>query len=270
MKRTVLVKGQLGAVLVDADTNQLDIEVRGESPKAQSLFIMTGESAMADEIEEDYDEDFESEDPSTIDDGPGFGITEENDLEEQTVCEVSYEEDDFEDEEAEDNEEKVAEEAVDNDSPVAAVCDEDDDEDHRWEEIAYSEFELGRQIGGGGVGIVYDGWWGDKPVALKTLFDPRVEKELKQEFMDELIVMSKLHHPNIIELFGASIKPPNLCICMELCSCSLFDLLHRQQASYPDTSLIHMAMDVAVGMNYLHQLKPAIIHRDLKSANGRC
>ena len=36
-------------------------------------------------------------------------------------------------------------------------------------------------------------------MALKTLFDPRVDEKLKQEFMDELLVMSKLQHPNIGE-----------------------------------------------------------------------
>jgi hypothetical protein len=265
MKRTVLAKGVSSPQWLDTDAkNQLDIEER-ESPKSRSLFMMTGESAVADEIEEDYDEDFESEDPSTIEDGPVFG-TEDAD-EQGDICEVSYEEDDFEvdeDEKQEEEEKKVAELVQDNSLPL---CPEEEDGERDWEEISFTEFEFGRQIGGGGVGIVYDGWWGDKPVALKTLFDPRVDEALKEEFMDELIVMSKLNDHNIVELFGACIKPPNLVICMELCSCSLFDLLHKQHTNYPDMQRVSMAMDVAAGMDYLHKLKPAIIHRDLKSAN---
>eukprot|EP00463_Aulacantha_scolymantha_P001173 TRINITY_DN1830_c0_g2_i2.p1 TRINITY_DN1830_c0_g2~~TRINITY_DN1830_c0_g2_i2.p1 ORF type:complete len:81 (-),score=25.19 TRINITY_DN1830_c0_g2_i2:2-244(-) len=31
--------------------------------------------------------------------------------------------------------------------------------------------------------------------------------------------------------------------------------------------ILKFALDVAQGMNYLHQQKPSIIHRDLKSAN---
>ena len=52
---------------------------------------------------------------------------------------------------------------------------------------------------GGGVGIVYSGWFGDDAVALKTLFDPRVDESLKQEFMDELLCMRSVN-PEIVKV----------------------------------------------------------------------
>ena len=36
------------------------------------------------------------------------------------------------------------------------------------------------------------GYFRDKPVALKTLFDSRVSAELKQEYMDELLVSASM------------------------------------------------------------------------------
>ncbi|KAK7249716.1 protein kinase [Aureococcus anophagefferens] len=66
-----------------------------------------------------------------------------------------------------------------------------------WTHIGEESIELGDQIGGGGVALVYKGWWGDDPVAIKTLFDPKVDAKLKQEYMDELLVMSELKHRNV-------------------------------------------------------------------------
>ena len=99
-----------------------------------------------------------------------------------------------------------------------------------FEEIDFRDIAMGRQVGGGGVGIVYEGTFRGQPVALKTLFDPRVDATLKREYMDELEVMAQLHHPNIVAFFGACTVPPNLCFVMELCEMSLYQLLHQPGA----------------------------------------
>lgn len=101
-----------------------------------------------------------------------------------------------------------------------------------WANINFNEIELGDRIGGGGVGIIYKGWWKDEPVALKTLFDARIGQDLKQEYMDELLVMSKVQHSNIVKFMGACMTPPNLCFIMELCDTSLFNLIHVQKYQF--------------------------------------
>ncbi|GAB9473714.1 hypothetical protein Gpo141_00010862, partial [Globisporangium polare] len=58
-----------------------------------------------------------------------------------------------------------------------------------WENIPFKELMVCENIGGGGVALVHRGFYRKQPVALKTLFDPRVDAALKQEFMDELLVM---------------------------------------------------------------------------------
>eukprot|EP01039_Chlorochromonas_danica_P001075 gene1075-1165_t len=143
----------------------------------------------------------------------------------------------------------------------------DQEEDPTWANVSFDEIELGDRIGGGGVGIIYQGYWRKKPVALKTLFDARISPELKQEYMDELWVMSRVHHSNIVDFLGACMTPPNLCFIMELCDRSLFHILHVDRRRLTVEETYQAAIDVASAMEYLHSLSPAIIHRDLKSHN---
>jgi serine/threonine protein kinase len=143
----------------------------------------------------------------------------------------------------------------------------DEEKGGGWDHIDFDEIEIGERIGGGGVGIVYNGWFKGQPVALKTLFDNRIGEDLKREYMDELLVMSKVHHSNIVDFLGACMTPPNLCFVMEMCDCSLYTLLHVDRVSFAERECVTMATDIASAMEYLHSQKPCIIHRDLKSMN---
>lgn len=136
-----------------------------------------------------------------------------------------------------------------------------------WEDIDVSELDIGKRIGGGGFAIVYEATWRGKSVAVKTLFDPKVDDALKREFMDELHSMRMLDHPNVVKFIGACCKPPKLCFVMELLDTSLYELLHKSNTYYDYVALAAMATDAAAGMAYLHGLSPPIIHRDLKSHN---
>ncbi|AQK74849.1 protein tyrosine kinase family protein [Zea mays] len=48
---------------------------------------------------------------------------------------------------------------------------------------------------------------------------------------------------------------------------SLFRLIHRPNNQLDERKRLRMALDVARGMNYLHNCSPVIVHRDLKSPN---
>lgn len=80
--------------------------------------------------------------------------------------------------------------------------------------------------------------------------------------------MKRLRHPNVLLFMGAVTSPQRLCIVTEfLPRGSLFRLLQRSTAKLDWRRRVHMALDVARGMNYLHHYNPPIIHRDLKSSN---
>lgn len=136
-----------------------------------------------------------------------------------------------------------------------------------WEQIKFDELEVGERIGGGGVGVIYRGYYKDQPVALKTLFDSRIGEDLKKEYMDELLVLSKVKHTNIVQFLGACMTPPNLCFVMEMCQASLFNLIHVERVRFDDRDITKHAVEIGSALEYLHSLRPAIIHRDIKSHN---
>ena len=94
-----------------------------------------------------------------------------------------------------------------------------------------------------------------------------MDEKLKQEFSDEVMVLSRLRHPNIVKFLGANMQPPHMFFAMELCTSSLYNELHVRRVRYSIQELLAFARDAASAMQYLHSRSPPIIHRDLKSLN---
>ncbi|KAL6538694.1 hypothetical protein OROGR_012682 [Orobanche gracilis] len=87
-------------------------------------------------------------------------------------------------------------------------------------------------------------------------------------FRDELALLQKVRHPNVVQFLGAVTQNSPMMIVTEyLPKGDLHEYLKRKGALKPATAL-RFAMDIARGMNYLHENKPeAIIHRDLEPSN---
>ncbi|KQJ87250.1 dual specificity protein kinase splA isoform X2 [Brachypodium distachyon] len=137
------------------------------------------------------------------------------------------------------------------------------DYDILWEDLA-----LGEQVGHGSCGTVYHALWYGSDVAVKVFSKQDYSEEMIQTFRQEVSLMKKLRHPNIILFMGAVASQQRLCIVTEyLPRGSLFSLLRRTTGKLDPRRRIHMAIDIARGMNYLHNCSPTIVHRDLKSSN---
>ncbi|XP_026665790.1 probable serine/threonine-protein kinase SIS8 isoform X2 [Phoenix dactylifera] len=135
-------------------------------------------------------------------------------------------------------------------------------------EILWEDLTIGEQIGQGSCGTVYHALWYGSDVAVKVFSKQEYSDEVILSFRQEVSLMKRLRHPNILLFMGAVTSPQRLCIVTEfLPRGSLFRLLQRNSKRLDWKRRIHMALDIARGMNYLHHCNPLIIHRDLKSSN---
>ncbi|GLT52544.1 hypothetical protein SLA2020_258790 [Shorea laevis] len=111
--------------------------------------------------------------------------------------------------------------------------------------------------------------WRGIEVAVKTLGDEVISDEDRvRAFRDELALLQKIRHPNVVQFLGAVTQSSPMMIVTEfLPKGDLFAYLKRKGALKPITA-VRVALDIARGMNYLHENKPApIIHRDLEPSN---
>ncbi|XP_075097161.1 uncharacterized protein LOC107793547 isoform X1 [Nicotiana tabacum] len=135
-------------------------------------------------------------------------------------------------------------------------------------EILWEDLTIREQIGEGSCGKVYRALWYGSDVAVKVFAKQEYSEEVIYSFKQEVSLMKLLRHPNILLFMGAVTSPERLCIVTEfLRRGSLFRLLQRNSSKLEWRRRIHMALDIARGMNYLHHLNPPIVHRDLKSSN---
>uniref|UniRef100_A0A8D1K527 Mitogen-activated protein kinase kinase kinase n=1 Tax=Sus scrofa TaxID=9823 RepID=A0A8D1K527_PIG len=137
------------------------------------------------------------------------------------------------------------------------------------QEIPFHELQLEEIIGVGGFGKVYRALWRGEEVAVKAArLDPERDPAVTAEQVrQEARLFGALQHPNIIALRGACLSPPHLCLVMEYArGGALSRVLAGRRV--PPHVLVNWAVQVARGMNYLHNDAPVpIIHRDLKSIN---
>ncbi|KAL1330422.1 hypothetical protein AAHE18_12G108900 [Arachis hypogaea] len=137
-------------------------------------------------------------------------------------------------------------------------------------DIPWSELVLKENIGAGSFGTVIRADWRGSDVAVKILKVQDFDSERIEEFLKEVSLMKRMRHPNIVLLMGAVFQPPRLSIVTEYLSRgSLYELLRMPGVgiSLSEMRRLSMAYDVASGMNYLHQMRPPIVHGDLKSPN---
>ncbi|KAG2441469.1 hypothetical protein HXX76_003091 [Chlamydomonas incerta] len=81
----------------------------------------------------------------------------------------------------------------------------------------------------------------------------------------EVEVLARVRHDNIVTLLAANLRPPHVCLVMERMDTSLDRLLYKDPSRRLPVSLaLRIALQVARALQYLH---PTILHRDLKPAN---
>ncbi|KAI3876546.1 hypothetical protein MKW98_015929, partial [Papaver atlanticum] len=101
-------------------------------------------------------------------------------------------------------------------------------------DILWEDLKLGEQIGTGSCGIVYHGFWCGSDVAVKVFSKFDHSDDLLHSFRQEVLLMKRLRHPNVLLFMGATTGSHGFGYCTRY---------------------------------YLHLCNPPIVHRDLKSSN---
>lgn len=132
--------------------------------------------------------------------------------------------------------------------------------------IEGSEVHLGRRLGRGAFGEVYEAMYHFQKVAVKKYFGAQLRPNDRAKIIDEILLMAELKHKYLVAFLGvieeASGIPSLVMECAE--QGSLYDYLgaHRDIAW---SWRLRVADELARGLAYLHQKN--LVHRDIKSLN---
>ncbi|TKY54601.1 Serine/threonine-protein kinase EDR1 [Spatholobus suberectus] len=140
--------------------------------------------------------------------------------------------------------------------------------------IKNDDLEEIRELGSGTYGAVYHGKWKGSDVAIKRIKAscfagrPSERARLIADFWKEALMLSSLHHPNVVSFYGIVRDGPDgsLATVTEfMINGSLKQFLHKKDRTIDRRKRLIIAMDAAFGMEYLHGKN--IVHFDLKCEN---
>ncbi|XVF14958.1 hypothetical protein REPUB_Repub09cG0106100 [Reevesia pubescens] len=126
------------------------------------------------------------------------------------------------------------------------------------------------EIGKGAFGTVYKGTImsdGLKVVAVKRL--DKVSNQGEREFQNEMKIIGRTHHRNLVRLLGYCHDGPNRLLIYEyMINGSLADVLFTPEKKPCWNERVEIARNIARGLLYLHEeCETQIIHCDIKSQN---
>lgn len=135
----------------------------------------------------------------------------------------------------------------------------------------FGRYEKIRTIGKGAMGTVYEVYDPilQRSVALKMLSSKETSAENRARFLQEIQLLGKLDHPNIVQIFDSGSIDENLFFTMEYIEGKTLNAylanLKKEQRRLTPRQALSMVMSIGEGIQYLHQ--KSIIHRDLKPQN---
>ena len=139
-------------------------------------------------------------------------------------------------------------------------------------EAKITDFEIIKELGSGSFGSVYLAKHKvtKAEYAIKAI-DKRNKENIEEKpyFRREVEVMYKIHHPNVVKLYG-HFEDNNYCyFAMEYISKgNLYQLLPTDKKKRVSTKVASsLIKDVISAVYFLHHMKPPIVHRDIKPEN---
>ncbi|CAH1429190.1 unnamed protein product [Lactuca virosa] len=135
---------------------------------------------------------------------------------------------------------------------------------------ATGSFSVENKLGEGGFGSVYKGSLpGNREVAVKRL--SARSSQGREEFMNELRIIAKLQHKNLVRLLGCCVEEDEKILLYEYMpnrSLDKFLFDPSESVNLDWSKRFNIIEGVAQGLLYLHKYsRLRVIHRDLKACN---
>jgi len=143
------------------------------------------------------------------------------------------------------------------------------------ESLCNGRYQIAGELGQGGQGTAYlasCAGQADASVVLKEYILPvhRGETILQQSISKlnrEAEILKKIHHPNIVELKDTFIEDHRGYIVLEYVEGNVLKDLIKNIGPQPDSVVIDIAIQVCDALEYLHNMDPPVVHRDLTPDN---
>jgi calcium-dependent protein kinase len=129
-------------------------------------------------------------------------------------------------------------------------------------------YDIKKKLGEGSYGVVWKvehKQTGLTRAMKKIIKNPRAKSESDKEILNEIDILKKMDHPNIVKIFEFYNTPDGYYLITEFCpDGELFNEI-LENAPFPEPIAANIMYQIFSAVNYCHSMN--IIHRDLKPEN---
>ncbi|KAJ3095860.1 hypothetical protein HDU97_006456 [Phlyctochytrium planicorne] len=119
----------------------------------------------------------------------------------------------------------------------------------------------------GGAANVFNASYDGEPVVIKRMKNSAGAAHLIKDFYNEAAKLSRVNHMRIVRFFGVLIEDHGISLVLEKMTHGSLMGYYTHHPKPAVFERIQWALDIAYGMQYLHERQPPVVHRDLKSLN---
>mmetsp|Transcript_43727 Transcript_43727/g.103268 ORF Transcript_43727/g.103268 Transcript_43727/m.103268 type:complete len:538 (+) Transcript_43727:120-1733(+) len=151
------------------------------------------------------------------------------------------------------------------DDALADECLNQISQEYKYEELQEATDNFAKQslLGDGTYGAVFKGVLQDgSEVAVKRLSRP-----MESGFREEVEVLSRVRHPNLVILMGFARHLSERYLVYELLPGGDMCARLQKDSNFTWRRRLSVALDAALGISHLHASRPQVFHRDIKTQN---
>ncbi|XP_071736292.1 mitogen-activated protein kinase kinase kinase 3-like [Rutidosis leptorrhynchoides] len=133
-----------------------------------------------------------------------------------------------------------------------------------------SKWKKGKLLGRGTFGHVYLGFNSESGQMcaikeVKVVADDQSSKECLKQLNQEITLLSKLKHPNIVQYYGSEMGEDTLSVYLDFVSGGSIHKLLQEYGPFREPVIQNYTRQLLSGLAYLHERNT--VHRDIKGAN---